>query len=59
MKIKKYFGQEDSIKKSGIGRAFIHQKKALELNDVLYTVDKADLDYDILHINTVWPDSIK
>ena len=59
MKIKLYFGQEDSIKKSGIGRAFIHQKKALELNDVLYTVDKADLDYDILHINTVWPDSIK
>lgn len=59
MKIKLYFGQEDSIKKSGIGRAFVHQKKALELNGISYTTDKNDLDYDILHINTVWPDSLK
>lgn len=59
MKVKLYFGQEDSIKKSGIGRAYIHQKKALELNGISYTVDKNDLDYDILHINTVWPDSLK
>lgn len=59
MKVKLYFGQEDSIKKSGIGRAYIHQKKALELNGIPYTVDKNDLDYDILHINTVWPDSLK
>ena len=59
MKIKLYFGKEDSIKKSGIGRAFIHQKKALELNGIAYTTDKDDLDYDILHINTVWPDSFK
>lgn len=59
MKIKLYFGQEDSIKKSGIGRAFVHQKKALELNNIDYTTDKEDLDYDILHINTVWPDSFK
>lgn len=59
MKIKLYFGQEDSIKKSGIGRAFVHQKRALELNGIAYTTDKDDLDYDILHINTVWPDSFK
>lgn len=59
MKVKLYFGQEDSIKKSGIGRAFVHQKKALELTGIPYTVDKDDLDYDILHINTVWPDSYK
>lgn len=59
MKIKLYFGQEDSIKKSGIGRALEHQKKALELNGIDYTTDKNDLDYDILHINTVWPDSFK
>ena len=59
MKIKLYFGQEDTIKKSGIGRAFIHQKKALELNNIAYTTDKDDLDYDILHINTIWPDSFK
>lgn len=59
MKVKLYFGQEDAIKKSGIGRAFVHQKKALELNGIPYTTDKEDLDYDILHINTVWPDSYK
>lgn len=59
MKIKLYFGQEDAIKKSGIGRAFVHQKKALELNNIPYTTDKDDLDYDILHINTIWPDSFK
>ena len=59
MKVKLYFGQEDAIKKSGIGRAFIHQKKALELNNITYTTDKNDLNYDILHINTIWPDSFK
>lgn len=59
MKVKLYFGQEDAIKKSGIGRAFVHQKRALELVGIPYTTDKEDLDYDILHINTVWPDSFK
>ena len=59
MKIKLYFGRENTIKKSGIGRAFIHQKKALELTGIPYTVDLDDLDYDILHINTVWPDSYR
>ncbi|WRK54382.1 hypothetical protein SD457_05370 [Coprobacillaceae bacterium CR2/5/TPMF4] len=59
MKIKLYFGRENTIKKSGIGRAFIHQKKALELTGIPYTVDFDDLDYDILHINTVWPDSYR
>ena len=29
MKIKLYFGMENAIKKSGIGRAFYHQKKAM------------------------------
>lgn len=59
MKVKLYFGKEEAIKKSGIGRAFIHQKKALELNDISHTTDKEEVDYDILHINTIWPDSIK
>ena len=58
MKIKLYFGMENAIKKSGIGRAFYHQKKALSLNNIEYTTDKNDLDYDILHINTIYPDSI-
>ena len=58
MKIKLYFGMEDAIKKSGIGRAFVHQKTALTLNHIDFTVDKDSLDYDILHINTITPDSI-
>lgn len=58
MKIKLYFGMENAIKKSGIGRAFYHQKKALTLNNIEFTTDKNDLDYDILHINTIYPDSI-
>ena len=58
MKIKLYFGMEDAIKKSGIGRAFIHQKTALTLNGIEYVTDKASVDYDILHINTLTPDSL-
>lgn len=59
MKIKLYFGMEDAIKKSGIGRAFIHQKTALSLNHIDYVTDKDNIDYDILHINTITPDSLK
>lgn len=59
MKIKLYFGKEEAIKKSGIGRALLHQKKALSHHQISYTTDKKSLDYDVLHINTVWPDSLK
>ena len=59
MKVKLYFGKEEAIKKSGIGRALIHQKKALSFHQIPYTTNKQSLDYDILHINTVWPDSLK
>ncbi len=59
MKVKLYFGKENLIKKSGIGRAFSHQKEALNLMNIPYTTNKNDLDYDILHINTLWPDSLK
>lgn len=45
------------IEKSGVGRAIFHQKKALEENDVPYTTDKKE-DYDIIHINTVFPSSL-
>lgn len=58
MKIKLYFGNEKAIKKSGIGRAFEHQKEALELNNIEYSIKQSDDDYDILHINTVFPDSL-
>lgn len=57
MKIKLYFGDEDKIKKSGIGRALVHQMKALELNGIEYTHDTNATDYDILHINTIFPSS--
>lgn len=56
MKIKLYFGRFESISQSGIGRAMIHQKKALELNNIEYTTDIECEDYDILHINTVFPE---
>lgn len=46
----------DKVEKSGVGRAIIHQKKALELNGVPYTTDPNE-DYDIVHINTVFPQS--
>lgn len=58
MKIKLYFGMENAIKKSGIGRAFVHQKAALTLNGIDYVTDKSSIDYDILHINTITPDSL-
>ncbi|MCI8445287.1 MAG: glycosyltransferase family 4 protein, partial [Bacilli bacterium] len=46
----------DKVEKSGVGRAIIHQKKALELNGVSYTTNPVE-DYDIVHINTVFPQS--
>lgn len=46
----------DKVEKSGVGRAIIHQKKALELNNVDYTTNPKD-DYDIVHINTIFPQS--
>lgn len=57
MKVKLYFGNIETIKKSGIGKALEHQKKALALNNVEVTTEKKDKNYDILHINTVFPDS--
>lgn len=52
MKILLYFENEDLIKVSGIGRAFEHQKRALTSQNIEYTTDPWDDDYDILHINT-------
>lgn len=58
MRIKLFFGNQESIKKSGIGRAMIHQMRALDLNNVSYTNDINDDNYDIVHINTVFPSSV-
>ena len=52
MKILIYFEGQQLLSKSGIGRAFDHQKKALESAGVPYSTDENELDFDILHINT-------
>lgn len=58
MIIKLYFGNQNTIKKSGIGSALVHQRKALELNNIEYTDKNNDYNYDILHINNTFPSSI-
>lgn len=52
MKVALYFESEKLIQTSGIGRAFQHQKMALESAGIEYTTDIED-NFDILHINTV------
>ena len=51
MKVFLYTEGAKAIRKSGLGKAIEHQKQALELAKVDYTLNKHD-DYDILHINT-------
>lgn len=57
MKILLYFEGENVISKSGIGRAFNHQQRALQSAGIPYTTDPWDPDYDILHINTYYMNS--
>ena len=54
MKILLYFEGESVISKSGIGRAFKHQQRALESAGIEFTTDPWCPDYDILHINTYY-----
>ncbi len=56
MKVLLHSDKMNAIEKSGVGRAIKHQMKALELNNVPYTLDPND-DYDIVHINTIFPES--
>ncbi|MCR5794694.1 MAG: glycosyltransferase family 4 protein [Solobacterium sp.] len=58
MKILLYFEGEELISKSGVGRAYDHQKTALEAAGVAYTTDPRCKDYDILHINTYGINSV-
>lgn len=55
MKILLYSEGMKYISHSGVGKAIIHQMKALELNNISYTTDKNDKNYDVIHINTVGP----
>ncbi|GAE93171.1 glycosyltransferase [Gracilibacillus boraciitolerans JCM 21714] len=57
MKVLIYEGSIELVKKSGIGQAIKHQKKALELLNIPYTVNKKE-DYDIVHLNTIFPNSL-
>lgn len=44
---------------SGIGQAINHQQKALELNNIEYTLNPKDLDYQILHVNSNLPGTLR
>ena len=57
MKILIYTSNVKDLEKSGIGKAAEHQKKALDIVHIPYTTNPKD-DYDIIHINTIFPDSI-
>ena len=57
MKVLLHTGKLKEVKKSGVGRAIIHQMKALDLVNVPYTTDVND-DFDIVHINTIFPESL-
>ncbi len=51
MKVLLYTEGLKAIGKSGLGKAVSHQIKALEDNNIPYTLDPKDKDYDIVHIN--------
>lgn len=53
MKTLLYFENQDVIKVSGIGRAMRHQKKALTLAGVPFTMDPEE-NFDLAHINTIF-----
>lgn len=56
MKVLIHSDMQKQIERSGIGRALKHQVMALEAEGIDYTLNPKD-DYDILHINTVFPQS--
>lgn len=58
MKVLLYFENQDSLKKSGIGRALKHQMMACENANIPYTISKKD-DFDLAHINTYFGKSYK
>lgn len=57
MKILLYTEGLNKIGKSGLGKAVKHQQKALEDNNIEYTLDPKCKDYDIVHINWYGPRS--
>ncbi len=57
MKVLLYTEGLKTIGKSGLGKAVGHQIKALEDNNIPYTLDSKDIDYDVVHINFYGPKS--
>ena len=57
MKVLLHTGKFKEVEKSGVGRAIVHQKKALDLIGFPYTTNVND-DFDIVHINTIFPESL-
>ena len=57
VKVLLYFENQKAMRKSGIGRALIHQRKSLELNGVEYTTNPRD-SFDVAHINTYFLNSL-
>ena len=51
MKILLYTEGLKAVDKSGLGKAVKHQIRALEENEIAYTLDPKEKDYDIVHIN--------
>ncbi|MDR1321221.1 MAG: glycosyltransferase [Gracilibacteraceae bacterium] len=58
MRVLLFFEHQKLIGKSGVGRALEHQKKALAHSGVEFTTDAAG-DFDIAHINTLFPGSLR
>lgn len=58
-KILLYLQQENLMRKSGVGRALRHQKRAVELMGYEYTTNSKDTDYDVIHINSIFKKSFK
>ena len=57
MKVLLYTKDYDTVKESGVGKAIDHQIKALSLVGCDFTLDE-EQDYDLVHINTVFPQSV-
>lgn len=58
MKVLLYAGNLKTVRKSGVGRAVLHQAQALRTAGIPYTFDEKE-DYDVVHINTVFPDACR
>ena len=59
MKVLLYTEGEKLFSKSGLGKAIKHQMKALEYENIKYTTNIKDKDYDIAHINYYGPKSYR